>query len=66
MCDGTVKVKRYVDDRYPDTSPVPYGEAGKFRADCDDGTKVMGDLVGGFGFLAGVPGFIVSMDGTAR
>jgi hypothetical protein len=65
VCHGTAKVKRYVDDRYPQT-PVPYGEAGKFRANCDDGTKVMGDLVGEFGFLNGNPGFLVSMDGTAR
>jgi hypothetical protein len=44
----------------------PYGESGKFRADCDDGTKVMGDLVGEVGALGGQVGFLVTMDGTAR
>jgi hypothetical protein len=61
-CHGTLKVKRYV----ATAGPVPYGEAGKFQADCDDGAKVMGNFVGEFGELDGVPGFVVTMDGMAR
>lgn len=66
VCQGTFFVKRYVDERYPDDSPVPYGEAGTFRATCDDGTKVNGTVVGEFGSLGGSPGFIVSLQGIAR
>ncbi len=65
-CEGVLRVQRFVDDRYPDTSPVPYGESGTFRAECDDGVSVKGDLVGTFGYLDGAPGFVVTMIGTAR
>lgn len=61
-CHGTLKVKRYV----ATAGPVPYGEAGAFRADCDDGAKVEGYFVGEFGELEGIPGFLVTMDGTSR
>lgn len=66
VCQGTFFVKRYVDQDYPDTSPVPYGEAGKFRATCDDGAKVNGTVVAEFGSLDGTPGFVVSFQGIAR
>lgn len=61
-CEGAFMVKRYE----AAAGPVPYGEAGKFRAECDDGTKVKGDLVGEFGVLGSTPGFLVTMDGMAR
>jgi hypothetical protein len=60
-CEGTFMVRRYATD-----GPVPYAEAGKFRADCDDGSKVKGDLVGKFGFLGSTAGFLVTLDGMAR
>jgi hypothetical protein len=65
-CEGVFHVQRFVDERYPDTSPVPYGESGMFRVECDDGVSAMGDFLGTFGDLDGVPGFVVSMDGVAR
>jgi hypothetical protein len=61
VCDGTVKVKRYA---VADGLFRPYGESGKFRADCD-GAKVMGEFVGEPP-SDGSPGFFVTMDGTAR
>ena len=61
VCDGTVKVKRYA---VADGLFRPYGESGKFRADCD-GAKVMGEFVGEPP-SDGSPGFLVTMDGTAR
>jgi hypothetical protein len=65
-CYGAFQVRRYVDDRYPDTSPVPYGESGEFLASCDDGSKVNGEVVGEFGYLDDTPGFVVTLDGMAR
>ena len=61
VCDGTFKVKRYA---VAEGLWTPYGEAGKFRADCD-GAKVMGEFVGEPP-ADGSPGFLVTMDGTAR
>lgn len=60
-CRGRFMVKRY-----ESPGPVGYGEAGKFRAGCDDGTKVKGDMVGEFGELDGTAGFLVTLDGMAR
>ncbi|MGI9608846.1 MAG: hypothetical protein ACR2NL_00990, partial [Acidimicrobiia bacterium] len=60
-CHGSLFVKRY-----PDSGPIGYGESGGFRSDCDDGSKVKGDVVGEFGDLDGVPGFLLTMDGMAR
>jgi hypothetical protein len=61
VCDGTFKVTRYA---VADGLWTPYGEAGNFRADCD-GAKVMGDFVGEPP-SDGSPGFVLSMDGSAR
>ena len=61
VCDGTFKVKRYA---VADGLWTPYGEAGKFRADCD-GAKVMGEFVGEPP-SDGSPGFLVTMNGTTR
>lgn len=61
-CHGTFKVTRYV----ATAGPGPYGEAGNFRADCDDGAKVKGEFVGEFVQLNGTLGFLVTMDGSVR
>lgn len=61
VCNGTFKVERYA---VADGLWTPYGEAGQFRADCD-GAKVMGLFVGEPP-SDGSPGFLLTMDGTAR
>jgi hypothetical protein len=61
VCDGTFKVKRYA---VADGLWTRYGESGNFRADCD-GAKVMGEFVGEPP-ADGSPGFLLTMDGTAR
>jgi hypothetical protein len=60
-CHGALKVERYV----ATAGPVPHGESGNSRADCDS-AKVMGHFVGEFGLLGDDPGFLVTTDGTAR
>lgn len=61
VCVGSLRVKRY-----PVASGLwtPYGEAGMFRADCD-GYRLMGEFVGEPP-PDGSPGFLLTMDGSAR